>query len=203
MVPVWLPALRLSSLKRDMSFCRCNPARPALPLLIYLVVEGGRHSREALAALLWPESDARRGRAALRNTLAQLKACLHHSDPATTRGRDDGHLIVEHNFIAFGFGSDFALDISTLHTGFLAVQRSDTPHSRLMAQLKEATALCRGGFLLSSPVNSFNYLAALAKTSSAVFVHTKGMAPWFHRFRKALMAPTRAATLSKLPLRMA
>jgi len=57
--------------------------------------------------------------------------------------------------------------------------------------------------LVSSLINRLRYLAALAKTCSAVFVHTKGLAPSFHRLRKAFMAPISCATLSKLPLRMA
>ncbi len=57
--------------------------------------------------------------------------------------------------------------------------------------------------LVSSPVNRFNHLTAFARICSAVFVHTKGLAPSFHRERKAFIAPTRRATLSKLPLRIA
>ncbi|MBC8078572.1 MAG: SARP family transcriptional regulator, partial [Chloroflexales bacterium] len=40
--------------------------RKALALLAYLALTGRAHSRDALAALLWPDSDATRGRAALR-----------------------------------------------------------------------------------------------------------------------------------------
>jgi len=32
------------------------PTRKALALLAYLVVDGGAHTREELAGLLWPES---------------------------------------------------------------------------------------------------------------------------------------------------
>src|SRR5919108_646810 len=37
------------------------PTRKALALLAYLAVEGGRHTREKVAALLWPEGDAEQG----------------------------------------------------------------------------------------------------------------------------------------------
>ncbi len=57
--------------------------------------------------------------------------------------------------------------------------------------------------LVSSPVNRFNHLAALAKICSAVFAQTNGLAPSFHRLRKALIAPTRWPTLPKLPRRIA
>jgi non-specific serine/threonine protein kinase len=56
------------------------PTRKTLALLIYLAVEGGAHSRDALATLLWPSSDPEQARAALRQTLAMLKKILY--DPA-------------------------------------------------------------------------------------------------------------------------
>src|SRR5262245_59985610 len=46
--------------------------RKALALLVYLAVSGQSHSRDALATLLWPESDGREGRARLRRTLHRL-----------------------------------------------------------------------------------------------------------------------------------
>jgi len=50
--------------------------RKAIALLAYLAVEGGAHSRDSLAALLWPEYDGDRARAALRRTLSTLRAAL-------------------------------------------------------------------------------------------------------------------------------
>ncbi len=44
--------------------------RKAVALLAYLAVTGRPHRRETLAALLWPESDQSRARAALRRTLS-------------------------------------------------------------------------------------------------------------------------------------
>jgi DNA-binding SARP family transcriptional activator len=55
------------------------PTRKALGLLAYLVVEGGSHPRERLAALFWPDSDARRSRAMLRYTITVLRQTL--ADP--------------------------------------------------------------------------------------------------------------------------
>ena len=57
--------------------------------------------------------------------------------------------------------------------------------------------------LVSSIINRFNHLTAFARICSAVFVHTKGFAPSFHRARKAFIAAMRWATLLKLPLRIA
>jgi hypothetical protein len=52
-------------------------------------------------------------------------------------------------------------------------------------------------------VMQFHYLVAFAMICSAVFVQTKGLAPSFHRARKAFIAPTKWATLSKLLRRIA
>ncbi|HEX6387464.1 MAG TPA: BTAD domain-containing putative transcriptional regulator, partial [Anaerolineae bacterium] len=50
--------------------------RKAMALLAYLVVTGEGHTRDALAALLWPELDESRARAALRRTLSPLRQAL-------------------------------------------------------------------------------------------------------------------------------
>ena len=48
----------------------------AKALLVYLVVTGQAHSREALAALLWPELDSQRARGSLRRALHRLSKAL-------------------------------------------------------------------------------------------------------------------------------
>ena len=50
--------------------------RKALALLVYLAVSGQPQSRDALATLLWPDSDQREGRARLRRTLHRLQQIL-------------------------------------------------------------------------------------------------------------------------------
>ena len=47
--------------------------RKALALLVYLAVSGRPHSRDALATLLWPESNQSESRARLRRTLHRLQ----------------------------------------------------------------------------------------------------------------------------------
>jgi serine/threonine protein kinase/DNA-binding SARP family transcriptional activator len=51
--------------------------RKAIALIAYLAVTGQNHSREALDALLWPDSTPRKARAALRTTLSILKKALN------------------------------------------------------------------------------------------------------------------------------
>ena len=50
--------------------------RKATALLAYLAVTDRFHTRDALAALLWPEMDDTHARAALRRTLSSLKAAV-------------------------------------------------------------------------------------------------------------------------------
>src|SRR5215213_4974063 len=50
--------------------------RKALTLLVYLAVSGQPHSRDALATMLWPESDGREGRTRLRRTLYRLNKAI-------------------------------------------------------------------------------------------------------------------------------
>ena len=50
--------------------------RKAMALLAYLAVTGRAHTRDALATLLWPESDTSTARGALRRRLSQLNQLL-------------------------------------------------------------------------------------------------------------------------------
>ena len=50
--------------------------RKAFALLAYLEATRQRHTRDALAALLWPTDDQRTARASLRRTLAVLTSAL-------------------------------------------------------------------------------------------------------------------------------
>src|SRR5687768_12824352 len=62
-------------LERDGAPIELN-LRKALALLVYLAVSGQLHSRDALATLLWPESDQREARARLRRTLHRLNEAV-------------------------------------------------------------------------------------------------------------------------------
>ncbi|HEX9926247.1 MAG TPA: AAA family ATPase, partial [Anaerolineae bacterium] len=103
--------LRLSLLGSPEVWCGGQaltfPTRKVLALLVYLVVERGTHSREKLTGLLWPESDAARGRGSLRTTLAFLRRAFD-SAPPTAR---EAYLIIEPDTLGFDFNSDFELDL--------------------------------------------------------------------------------------------
>src|SRR5215212_1905474 len=63
--------------------------RKALALLVYLAVSDQPQTRDALATLLWPDSDQREGRARLRRTLHRLQEAIGtqilDSQPETIR----------------------------------------------------------------------------------------------------------------------
>src|SRR5215471_4009325 len=83
------------------------PTRKALALLVYLIVEGGTHSRKTLSESFWPELDAEHGRAALRATLYELRKLLEGSHGPDERT----HLLVERDTLGFDLDSSLILDL--------------------------------------------------------------------------------------------
>ncbi len=78
--------------------------RKAVALLAYLVITGEQHTRDALAAFLWPEYDQRRSRAALRRTLSTLKTAV------------EGYgLIIERESLAIDREANIAVDLHLFH----------------------------------------------------------------------------------------
>jgi DNA-binding SARP family transcriptional activator/predicted ATPase len=75
MPPLKLFVLGPPRLVREGQLVELN-LRKALALLVYLAVTGQPHSRDALATMLWPESDGREGRARLRRTLHRFNEAL-------------------------------------------------------------------------------------------------------------------------------
>jgi DNA-binding SARP family transcriptional activator len=59
--------------------------RKTLALLAYLGAESGLHTRDALAALLWPETAGGDARSSLRTTLVDLRQVLGESALTATR----------------------------------------------------------------------------------------------------------------------
>ncbi len=111
---------------RPLSFA----TRKTLALLVYLVVEGGRPSRETLMALLWPENEPEKAAATLRGTLARLRRALK---PA-------GDLVLSQaGTVAFDFDQGHDLDLDWL----AAAARTDQP----VAELRPILTFDRGEFL--------------------------------------------------------
>ena len=65
-----VPSIELNELPVELD------TRKAVALLAYLATTGKRHSRDALATMLWSEYDQQRSRAALRRTLSVLKSAV-------------------------------------------------------------------------------------------------------------------------------
>jgi predicted ATPase/DNA-binding SARP family transcriptional activator len=101
--------------------------RKALALLAYLALNGRAHSRDALVALLWPDADATRGRAALRSALWALN-----------RATGGEWLLTSGDAIELRPG--YALDVARFR------QLLDAPQP-MPDQLAEAADLATGAFL--------------------------------------------------------
>ncbi len=78
--------------------------RKAVALLAYLAVTGHAHGRDRLAALLWPEYDGERARAALRRTLSTLRSGLGGSG-----------LVVDRSLVSLA-ADDSEIDVRTFRT---------------------------------------------------------------------------------------
>jgi DNA-binding SARP family transcriptional activator len=90
--------------------------RKVLALLIYLVVEGGMHSRESLMALFWPDSPAENATVTLRGALSRLRNSLQ---PA-------GQFILSQaGSVGFDFVGSFDLDLRWLSAAVLLEAHPD------------------------------------------------------------------------------
>jgi DNA-binding SARP family transcriptional activator/tetratricopeptide (TPR) repeat protein len=113
--------------------------RKAVALLAYLVVTRRPASRDAVAALLWPEADSPGARGALRRTLSVLRA-----------GLGDRGLVVDRSAVGLD-PSAFDVDIWRFEEA-LAVARGHAHPGRdlcptCLAALQGAAALDRGEFM--------------------------------------------------------
>jgi DNA-binding SARP family transcriptional activator len=116
------------------------PTRKALALLVYLIVEGGTHSRKTLSESFWPELDAEHGRAALRATLLELRKPLERSHEQG----ELAHLLVERDTLGFDVGSSLIMDIQLVESASKQLGRGTPPMAdqagrELLAQLEQAT----------------------------------------------------------------
>ena len=78
--------------------------RKAVALIAYLAVTGESHSRDTLAALLWPEYDQTRARADLRRTLSVLNKTL-----------GEGWIEIEREEVGLKKSEDLWLDVDGFH----------------------------------------------------------------------------------------
>src|ERR1700736_3819981 len=117
------------------------PTRKTMALLVYLAVEAGLHSREKLAALLWPDSDADHSRGSLRRTLAFLHAALSE----TAAGHGPQHLVSKSGLLGLAASSEVVLDLIDLQAAFsLARGPTHLPAAEMISQLRTAADLFRG-----------------------------------------------------------
>ncbi|MDQ3549508.1 MAG: AAA family ATPase [Chloroflexota bacterium] len=105
------------------------PSAKASALLVYLAVTGRPHSREALAGLLWAESDDNDARASLRAVLSQLRKWAN------------SQIVIGHDQIAFDRTSRYWLDVEVFES---AVREVTVGPSEASAA---AIDLYRGDFL--------------------------------------------------------
>jgi DNA-binding SARP family transcriptional activator len=111
--------------------------RKAIALLAYLGVTGQPHSRDALAALLWPDYDQTRARATLRRTLSVLGKAL--GGEWLDAGRETVSLSLQGVWVDVAeFSSRAALRHSPL---------SSAGCTENLQPLTEAAALYRGDFM--------------------------------------------------------
>ena len=114
--------------------------RKAIALLAYLAVSGRSQTREALAALLWPDYDDQHARAALRRTLSALRTAL-----------DEPHLAVDRETVALIPGAGLWLDVAEFRARLAACQTHGHAPADVcpacLTPLAEAAALYRDDFL--------------------------------------------------------
>lgn len=112
----------------------------ALALLAYLAVTGITHRRDGLAALLWPELDQSRARAALRRTLSTLSVALSGDWLETDR-----------ETIGLPPSSAIWLDLTQFHHLLAQCRKHGHPETDVCAEclalLADAATLARGDFL--------------------------------------------------------
>ena len=111
--------------------------RKAVALLAYLAVEGGRHTRDSLSALLWPDYDQSKAFANLRHTLWEVQKAI-----------GEGWMLTERETVGLNADADIALDIrqfeSLLAQSRIHAQR-DVPLR--IALLSDSVKLYRNHFL--------------------------------------------------------
>jgi predicted ATPase/DNA-binding SARP family transcriptional activator/Tfp pilus assembly protein PilF len=114
--------------------------RKASALLFYLAVTGETHTRDALSAMLWPESDQAHGRGALRRTLAALRKTVLKE-----------WLEIDRECLTLRPGDGLSLDVAAFRKRLAACTTHGHAEtdvcSACLTPLIEAVNLYRGDFL--------------------------------------------------------
>ena len=159
--------------------------RKATALLAYLAVTDRFHTRDALAALLWPEMDDTHARAALRRTLSSLKAAV-----------GDGPLYISRDGLGLN-RSEVWCDVTELesavaHAAHHAHESADRC-AECADRLAAAVALYRDSFLSGFSLRDSTEFDAwqLATTEQLRRSLTTALA-WLVRAHSAAGDPTRA-----------
>ena len=118
--------------------CTFSSAK-AIALLAYLAISGMRHERAELAVLLWPESDNKRARGALRYTLSTIKKEI---------GAE--FLQVDRRHIGLSDQADWSVDVQEMRRLLAPALARENGAGLTAAQSRdvaEGIGLCRGEFL--------------------------------------------------------
>jgi DNA-binding SARP family transcriptional activator len=113
-------------------------------LLVYLAVEADRpHSRETLAALLWPDYPQSSALTSLRNALANLRQTIGD------RSAQPPYLLITREAIQFNPASEYWLDMAEFNNGLLPMRGGRSIHNDPVAidGLCTAITLVHGRFL--------------------------------------------------------
>lgn len=133
-----LGAPEISYNERPLSF----RTRKVFALFVYLLLEHGMHSRDALTTLLWPEAEPQKAAVTLRSTLSRLRRAL---GPARKL------LLTEAGKIGFDGAYPIDLDLHWLAAACAQLAESAPPSSNQMtpstADLAPILDIDRGEFL--------------------------------------------------------
>jgi predicted ATPase/DNA-binding SARP family transcriptional activator len=114
--------------------------RKAMALLAYLAATGRSHSRDSLAALLWPQYSQQEARADLRRMLSVLNKRL-----------GDGWLVMDQGAVALRRSAQLWLDVDQFHQGLSACDAHGHPTTEVCSAclpvLHAAVALYHDDFL--------------------------------------------------------
>src|SRR5687768_18154810 len=108
--------------------------RKAVALLAYLAVEGGRHTRDSLSALFWPDYDQSKAFTNLRHTLWEIQQAI-----------GEGWITADRETMGLSEEADVSLDIQEFES-LLAQSRTQRDVSFRIPLLSDAVKLYRNHF---------------------------------------------------------